>query len=244
MKSSPSCNRIAATKLVTSCQTVGGKESSSPDIHENLDRIRSIYAARLAFCELDGAGATAPSSCLPLTVSSPAPKGRFGFPFRSKSPESNPDVVPKGALEQCLRALESRPQWWTSYSNSRQNAMVICQAARIETEREELLDLHRSIVDSSTKLDDALREAAENAAMDSARNQIFAQSVQALQEKIVIDMEGAGTLLRRNFDAFLREMEAGIGKVAASVTSALGHLKQDTWDLQKVCACYLCRVRV
>lgn len=114
--------------------------------------------------------------------------------------------------------------------------MVICQAARIETEREELLDLHRSIVKSSTKLNDGLRQAAHNAAMDLARNQVFEQAVQALQEKIVTDMEEAGSLLRRTFDAFLREMEVGIGKVTASVTSALSHVRQDTLDLHKVCA--------
>lgn len=135
---------------------------------------------------------------------------------------------------QCLRALESRPQWWTSYSNSRQNAMVICQAARIETEREELLDLHRSIVESSTKLDDGLRRAAQNAEMDSARNQVFAQSVQALQEQIVTDMEGAGSLLHRKFEAFLHEMEIGIGKISSSVASALSQAKQDTGALRKV----------
>ncbi|KAJ5173328.1 hypothetical protein N7492_005921 [Penicillium capsulatum] len=233
MKSSPSCNRIAATKLVTSCQSVGGKGSANPDTHETLDRIRSIYAARLAFCELDGTGATAPSSCLPLTAPSPTQKVHLGFSFKAKTPETDPESIPKDILEQCLRVLESRPQWWTSYSNNRQNAIVICQAARIETEREELLDLHRSIVERSAKLNDGLRQAAESAAMDSTRNQVFAQSVQALQEKILTDIEGGESLIRRKFDAFLHDMELGVGNIITSITSALKHVKQDSGTLQK-----------
>src|SRR4051794_8938208 len=58
LKSSPSCSRIAANKLVISCQDFGGREKTDSDTHETLDRIRSVYAARLAICELDGAGAS------------------------------------------------------------------------------------------------------------------------------------------------------------------------------------------
>ena len=66
MKSSPSCNRVAATRLVESCQSFGGKhtDDAQADEHEALDSIRSMYAARLAICELDGAGASVPALIL------------------------------------------------------------------------------------------------------------------------------------------------------------------------------------
>lgn len=234
MKSSPSCNRIAATRLVTSCQSVGGKETSDPNTQESLDRIRSLYAARLAICELDGAGASAPAPCLPLTVSSPTTKPWFGLSFKNKTPDISSDYIPKAIMEQCLKALESRPQWWTSYSNNRQNAMVICQAARIETEKEELLNLHQSIVQSSVKLDDGLREALNNAAAQSARNEAFVQAVQALQDKLIKDMEGLAPLLQRKVDGFLHDIELGVNKVTTSAATALGHVKNEAGSLGKV----------
>ena len=137
-------------------------------------------------------------------------------------------------MEQCLKALESRPQWWTSYSNNRQNAMVICQAARIETEKEELLNLHQSIVQSSVKLDDGLREALNNAAAQSARNEAFVQAVQALQDKLIKDMEGLGPLLQRKVDGFLHDIELGVNKVTTSAATALGHVKSEAGILGKV----------
>ncbi|KAJ5105761.1 hypothetical protein NUU61_003108 [Penicillium alfredii] len=240
MKSSPSCNRIAATRLVTSCQGFDGSGSNSnsqadtdTEMTGTLDGIRSVYAARLAICELDGAGAVIPSPCLPVTISPPAQKQWFGFATRPGSPNTGPDTVPKEVLSHCLRALESRPQWWTSYSNSRQNALVICQAARIETEKEELLDLHRSIVKSSIKLNTGLQEALKTAGTESAQQQAFLQAVQSLQVKLVQDMEETGSILKSTFAKFLSDIEQGIDRMGVVMASALGRLRTETVVLEK-----------
>lgn len=112
--------------------------------------------------------------------------------------------------------------------------MVICQAARIETEKEELLNLHQSIVQSSVKLDDGLREALNNAAAQSARNEAFVQAVRALQDKLVKDMEGIGPLFQRKVDGLLHEIEVSVNKVTKSVATALGHVKGEAGILGKV----------
>lgn len=51
------------------------------------------------------------------------------------STQSNSDKVGIRHIRECLQSLESRPQWWTSYSNSRQNAAIMCQAARADIEK-------------------------------------------------------------------------------------------------------------
>ncbi|KAJ5513266.1 hypothetical protein N7463_002818 [Penicillium fimorum] len=234
MRSSPSCNRLAATKLVNSCQTFSdGKDGAHTDSPESLDLLRSVYAARLALCEIDGAGTPIPSSCLPITVSPPPQKNRFGFVSRYRGSEPASDEIPKELLEQCLKTLESRPQWWTSYSNSRQNALVICHASRMETEKEELIDLHRSIAKSSLKLTNGLQEALQDAAARSMEQQSFIHAVQSMQEKIVSDMETTDSVFKRTFGKFLREIEAGVSSLQDSISTALSNVRTGTGVLEK-----------
>lgn len=134
MNNAPSCNRLAASTLLESCQSI---EGSTTGAESALDDVRSLYAARLAMCELVSAGSTIPSQCKPLQPLSAGSKQRG-----RKSAEANGNGRPPGVtgiesrqLSQCLQSLESRPQWWTSYSNSRQNAMVMCQAVRADIEK-------------------------------------------------------------------------------------------------------------
>lgn len=147
LQSSPSCTRLAASTLISSCRsfTEPSKDTdrSLPDSEAALDDLKSIYAARLAVCELVGAGAAVPSFCAPLMPSDQA-KIKRGFRAflkqgsgQRRATETNHDNIRGQELGQCLKSLESRPQWWTSYSNSRQNAAVICHAARAQIEKGE-----------------------------------------------------------------------------------------------------------
>ena len=130
MQSSPSCHRLAASTLLNACQTF----NAPPDqAEESLEDIRSQYAAQLAICEIVSAGSDVPIQCRSLipsthtsTVTAPGPSGRAESTFRHTQ---------KRHLGHCLKTLESRPQWWTSYSNNRQNAAVMCQAARVDIEK-------------------------------------------------------------------------------------------------------------
>lgn len=134
MQSSPSCNRVAAATLLNSCQSI---EESTHDVEASLEDIRSIYAAQLAMCEISGAGLTIPHECRLLkTVNEPLGlRGSKGAPSEGNVKFGIYGSIGKRELSQCLQSLESRPQWWTSYSNSRQNAVVMCQAARVDIER-------------------------------------------------------------------------------------------------------------
>lgn len=134
MQKSPSCNRLATSTLLESCQTIDG---SIPGMEETLEDIKSAYAARLALCEISSAGLVIPSDCRPLMLVDDL-EGKVGLEWiigtgRAKSATSG--NIGHRQLSQCLRSLESRPQWWTSYSNSRQNAVIMCQAARVDIER-------------------------------------------------------------------------------------------------------------
>jgi len=118
----PSCHRLAASTLLDSCHSIDG---SKHDSQASMEDVRSIYAAQLAICEIVSAETAIPQSCKSLAL----------FPELKSHRELSSKSVRKDHLSQCLQSLESRPQWWTSYSNSRQNAVVMCQAAREDIEK-------------------------------------------------------------------------------------------------------------
>ena len=130
IQSSPSCHRLAASTLLNSCQTL---DTPSSRAEESIEDLRSQYAAQLALCEISSAGSAVPHQCMSLVPTAAA----------SEAPQASRTVKPsmsshqKRQLGLCLKTLESRPQWWTSYSNNRQNAAVMCQATRVDIEKGE-----------------------------------------------------------------------------------------------------------
>ena len=120
LQSAPSCTRIATSNLLNSCQSV---EVPSTDSEITIDDIKSMYAAQLAVCELRAAKAQIPDLC--NFVSSASENGK----------EEVNDRSGKRQLSLCIQSLEGRPQWWTSYSNNIQNAVLICRATRVDIEK-------------------------------------------------------------------------------------------------------------
>jgi hypothetical protein len=131
MESAPSCHRVATLTLINSCQSLEKSASSEVELYE----VREEYAARLAMCELTGAKAPISPHCAEFIPRACSTNGLSGFFRRQKQTQDTngkicyPEVARK-QVKQCISALNSRPQWWTSYSNALQNVVVVCQASR------------------------------------------------------------------------------------------------------------------
>ncbi|KAK2754279.1 hypothetical protein FQN54_007159 [Arachnomyces sp. PD_36] len=220
LNSSPSCNRIAASRLLTSCQSIkGGSEEGRKDTAEALDFVKSLYAARLAVCELTGAGATLPTDCSPVTTS---PRGyKQALNSHQDVLALEEDRVPPPRLERCLKSLESRPQWWTSYSNSRQNAVVMCQAARIEIDKEELLSLHKTLTETTSNLTRELADALQKAAAESSRNIEFVEAVETMRVRLEYDLEESSSFVQGLFSTLFHEVEGVLRNSMNSIVSTL-----------------------
>ncbi|PLB55322.1 hypothetical protein P170DRAFT_470736 [Aspergillus steynii IBT 23096] len=234
MKSSPSCNRLAASRLVNSCQSIEGvNESTNPDLYLALEHVRSLYAARLAICELNEAGASIPSPCVPVTSSQHHRKGIFGFSSKQKSPTQEQDVISKELLASCLKTLESRPQWWTSYSNSRQNALVICQAARVESEKNELLELYKSILEASAKLNSGLQEALRMAAAESMQHKAFMETTAIMRARLATELDETHSRFISIFESIFHDIGLGVNSMVGSVNSILSRVQNEAISLEK-----------
>ncbi|KAL4759337.1 putative nuclear membrane fusion protein Kar5 [Aspergillus foveolatus] len=232
LNSSSSCNKLAATKLVSSCKSIGRNAESTggSDTYLTLESVRSLYAARLAICELREAGIPTPSACRLVDHFQPPRRGLWGRNPKS-SFVTDFDNMPKSDFEPCIRVLESRPQWWTSYSNSKQNAVIICQASRIEIDKEDILETYNSILHSSAKLSDGLHEALRTAAEESTKSRAFVQSTELLRKEMLREMqESTSTLLERMF----HNLETRLGLLTEALSSTLQRFRLGLSSLEGV----------
>ncbi|CAO1597068.1 hypothetical protein XANCAGTX0491_000897 [Xanthoria calcicola] len=217
LKSSPSCHRLAAATLIRSCQSIDG---SSSDPEDSLEDEKSVYAAQLALCEIRDAGSGYPEDCeafLPLHSAQSSRKVARSF--------SNADATTnalKGKLSLCLQALESRPQHWTSYSNNRQNAVVMCQAARIDVEKDNLIQLHQSLVNTTSGANSVLMRALAAANKALLKQKQFATGVENFQQQLVRDLEAS----KAHTQSYLRSM-------MKSIESALQNTVKPFSDMMK-----------
>ncbi|KAK5016949.1 hypothetical protein LTR39_001814, partial [Cryomyces antarcticus] len=229
LQTSPSCNRIATATLLNSCSSLdahGGADKSSTE--SILDEVKSVYAARLAVCELTGAKATIPDQCSSFVpVERDGKRQGFGGFLRRKGRRSKAteytadyDDITEVQLEQCLRALESRPQWWTSYSNARQNAVIMCQATRSEIEKDELLSLHKSMAGVTSDITLGLSKAVLEAEARLAAQKQFAESVSHFLVQLRQDMEQAKAHTEKTFDQVIHHMTVTADTITAAIRLA------------------------
>jgi len=137
METSPSCERVAILTLINDCQSL--KSSTSSEIE--LSEVQSEYAIRLAMCEITRAKGKVSTYCADF-ISRPCPvSDSIGFFQRHKKMREAvsgkicyPEVTGK-QIGQCLKGLSDTSQWWTSFSNSKQNVRSVCQASRHAIEK-------------------------------------------------------------------------------------------------------------
>jgi hypothetical protein len=250
IQASPSCNRLAASTLLESCQTVDG---SRPDVEESLENIKSIYAARLALCEISSTGLLIPPDCKHLMpVDALEGKGSLEWILGSGRAKSAPySNIGNRQFSQCLQSLESRPQWWTSYSNSRQNAAIMCQVARVDIERgevdmsiwilpethgisDEFIKLHKSMAETSSNINNALSKALENAAIQLSEQKEFAVTVKVFQRQMLQDLDASTSQAQSYFAKLMKGMETAMQLMLNTWKSGAKDVSTELDELQNV----------
>lgn len=217
----PTCQEMATSALADSCASIDGNSQSGPN---DLENQKTLYAARLAVCELYESQVPIPTGCehfVPSKENSDKQghvtnfggdetrKMKVGYPIYEDYTERD--------LGACLVGLQTDGRSWTSYSNARQNAVTLCQAARVGVEKSEILNIYRIMTDStldnlelSQKLNDNLREALKDH-HDGRENMV----------QFWHDLHESGTAelsrVREAWNAIMEDMQ----KIAANHTDSL-----------------------
>ncbi|KAF2262686.1 hypothetical protein CC78DRAFT_605737 [Lojkania enalia] len=228
MESAPTCNRLAALNLINDCKSLehaGSDAKANSDIV--LDEVKSEYAARLAVCELLGAKAQVPRECTILVPSSQAcVKNRFKSFFSRQEPSiagefCYPDCTHL-QFERCLRALEARPQSWTSYSNARQNAVVMCHASRNAIERDKDLSVYKSLTEVVDGMATMLGQSMQEMQGWIAEQMKFAEQVRMSQDQALQELQNNQEETLSAFDKIRNVFHS----FAAGMTKTTDSLKQ------------------
>jgi len=127
--SAPSCESIASAALAYSC---GSLDTSNGNL---IEHVKTVYAARLAICELLNANIEIPRQCSAFVPHPDSYKKVEMKGFLKGGRLSNANLLyPKYDAEteahtdECTTALYETPQYWISYSNNKQTTLSICQA--------------------------------------------------------------------------------------------------------------------
>jgi hypothetical protein len=195
MQNAPTCTRMAASHLMNECKLL----ENAPDFAKTrpeayLDNVKTEYAAKLAVCELLSAQPSnpmAPPNCDILVPTSRAcGKGSTWWYSRPEVGINDKQCYPEFKeyqYVQCLKTLQSSPQYWTSFSNARQNAVVMCQASRDAIERENHLETFKNLTQVMGAVSDAMKRATEEYEGLVKDQKQFADEVREAQDKFKED---------------------------------------------------------
>lgn len=207
MQTAPTCTRMAASHLMNECKLL----EHAPDFAKSrpeayLDNVKTEYAAKLAVCELLSAQPSNPLPPLHCEILVPSAKAcsKGGIWWHTKPEVMNDkQCYPEFKdyqYTQCLKSLQSTPQFWTSFSNARQNAVVMCQASRDAIERENHLETFKNLTQVLGVVTSTMQKTTEDyesliqeqkISANEARDAHFKlkENIQAVQEKAIATVE-------------------------------------------------------
>jgi hypothetical protein len=229
LSNKPACHKAAAYQLITSCQSVRADTLNPRPSLEDLETTKSIFAARLAICELREANANTPPQCRSLLTVS---LDTFDRSPRNPSQLSGQvgDQVSPADLRACLRALEARPQSWTSYSNNRQPAALICDVSRSEIMKDEALNLFHLLTALGSEISQALADALQRATSQQETEMAFAEALKDLHAEQLRDLAKA----HQENKAVIEESTSQLTEVVHYVSHTIRSAGVSAADLQQM----------
>lgn len=230
MQTAPACTRMAASHLMNECKQLDHAPDfakSRPELY--LDNVKTEYAAKLAICELLSAqplsNALPPHHCDILVPSIQAcNKGRW-WPQSQISPgkQCYPEYREQ-QYNQCLKTLQSSPQYWTSFSNARQNAVVMCQASRDAIERENHLEMFMNLTQVMGVVSSNIQHTTDQYASLLREQKRYADELRESQSHIGKDLvtmqEEAMATVTNLDDKFRSFMKSSISELIAALSDS------------------------
>lgn len=224
METKPTCDRTATALLITSCQAADGSgERSAKDRDQLLALLKDVYATRLALCELERAGTLTPSDCSHIVD------------FSLKHDEAaRPEHLSRTYLEPCTRALYRNQQQWTSYSNNRQKASLTCHAARIDVEKDAMIEHARKLANNTASLKDALTQTLLQHDRRVRQQEEFAKRVEAFHVRIIDGVDTFSNSLTFRLDDIMAEIGRTFSQKAEHMVKAFSSSESSAAVLREV----------
>jgi hypothetical protein len=221
LRGQSTCHQAAGLQMIASCQSVNSENPTSTKSEEALDRYKSAYAARNAMCELYEAGLPVNPQCLALMSFTADFELGSGPMLATSTHGSSAEIINTRDLNRCLSALHKDTRSWTSYSNSKQNAAVLCEGSRLAIQKQEVLDLMRLFATVGRNVSLALVKADEHARTAEEAHLAFMEELKTLREEEVATLVEAHRGIK-DFSEDANEQLREVAKYAANMLQSAG----------------------
>jgi predicted nucleic acid-binding Zn-ribbon protein len=263
LETAPYCNKMASSALIHTCATLKGDNEARDSMEDTLNQEKKLFAARFSVCELSDSAARSlvPEACASFITTDLNTKLKGWFAYysakgREKSVPRYPgyDQATRQNLDRCVAALQKSPVTGISYSNAKQTGHQWCSIARVDVEKDKLLETHRALTENLAHQNDILHSHAETLrqqmeAFETFGNQLrtFAHDHMDLsealrevftdaQESVHNLLEDIGVKLQAKLGESMEAHEAHDTKLKAKVDKFLSEIMnvtaQQSTDLQ------------
>ncbi|GAB7338113.1 hypothetical protein MBLNU457_4472t1 [Dothideomycetes sp. NU457] len=198
--SAPSCESIASAALAFSC---GSLDTSNGNL---IEHVKTVYAARLAVCELLNANIEIPRQCFAFVPHPDSYKKveMKGFLKGGRLANANLlypkyDSETEAHTDACITALHETPQYWTSYSNNKQTTLSICQAMHAGEQTDNIVRMFHETVTIFSDMMDEQKDIA-------AKISVAASLVQEYQDALATNHTAIINSTRDAFNSVLSQI--------------------------------------
>lgn len=184
LSSSPSCAYEPTARLLRQCKLIK-PTSQNTNSEQQKANVQATYGITMALCEARQARINIPSPC-----------STFEAMLDHRVPDSAIAISASKDIETCMNALFDTSSW-TTYVTFRAKSSDLCDASRVDYQREELLETFREATNVVPEVLQALREHQyESQATMSGVKEMVAEVAEAQQD-----------LLRSNHDQMQQSRE-------------------------------------
>lgn len=194
----------------------------------------TLYAARLAICEISSA-TTPPPACQPFLPTAHSVKKSHWAGWFTKSTGGNPtkphqlypdyDTATRENLQPCLASLSDTPVW-ASFSNAKQNALHICNSMRAHVDRDELAAVSRILLSVQRDMADEVLQSKEAFATFRTKFHDLSYLVREVSLDLSAEFDDLGEKIR----AFWREQEDHRAAAQREIVAGFQVLKAEILD--------------
>lgn len=200
----PSCNKLAAQHLTHSCESFQDRrdgQQSSGD--EYLQSYQNLFAIRVTNCEQMNANDALPYACQPLLQT---------------NLQSN---VPWEVISRCLEALNTgHPNQWTTFNRVKLDGRMMCDAMRLEANKDDELYLLKGVLASLSDLNGAIGLQGEELLAATSKLKDLASHMREFHASMHRDNQEIKTQVK-NFSVELQDTMLNATEVYIESSSSL-----------------------
>ncbi|KAH9827801.1 Nuclear membrane fusion protein Kar5 [Teratosphaeria destructans] len=219
----------------------GSVSDSSPSSGSDAMLIEemNLYASRLAVCEINSAGARIPTACQAFvpTVKN-AKKSSFVGYLTGERPSAPRQLYPQyeeatqSNLDQCLAALYAESQTWTSFTNSKQNAAMMCHSMRGEVEKDQQIAVHKILNAHAQEVSDALMQSKNDWQEFKAGHSELCSMMRKAHMELSEGYDGMLKSAQQFWAAWDASIRAGINDISADILKVKANIDDLFTDLK------------